>query len=346
MNAVRWHGRGDLRHERIPLPLPGYDEALIRVGWVGICGTDVEEYRAGPLTIPVEPHVSSGRSAPLTLGHEIVGQVVLAAGDGTGPAVGQWVVPDVVQGCGQCWWCGAHEEGLCPRLTVLGQTDDGGLADYLVAKAARCLVVPAGLEPRSAALAEPLAVAVRAVSKLTLRPDSVVAVVGGGTIGQLTALVLSRSSPAGVVVVDPMPERRALATRLSGAIALSPEDFAPYVSTMPEPGLDAVIECAGRPGLIEESLHAVRPGGTVVAVGLRSGFEPIEVPHLVLGERTLVGSAAHMWDTDVAAALELLGRVDLSELITHEFDLRDARDAFDLVASGDRSVLKVVIAAG
>lgn len=342
MTAVRWHGRGDLRVDSVAVPVPGPDEVLIRVGWAGICGTDLEELQHGPLTVPIEPHVTSGRCAPLVLGHEVVGKVVLAAEDGGGPAPGTWVVPDVVQGCGDCWWCESHEEGLCPRLNVLGQTDDGGLAEYMVAKASRCLPVPPGVDVRSAALAEPLAVAVRAIDKLELRTGCTVAVLGGGTIGQLVAQVLVAEG-ARVLLVDPVPARRELAAALTAATTLTPLSFEEYVAGLPQPGLDGVIECGGRPGLIDQALRVVRPGGTVVAVGLRSGSEPVDVPTVVLGERRLVGSAAHMWDTDVARALVLLEELDVAPLITHEVALADSKTAFDLLSSGDPEVLKVLI---
>ncbi|WP_322412223.1 zinc-dependent alcohol dehydrogenase [Microbacterium invictum] len=344
MKAVRWHGRGDLRVDTVPVPSPADDEILLRVGWAGICGTDLEELQHGPLTIPIEPHVSSGRSAPLILGHEVVGQVALAAENGEGPLADAWVVPDVVQGCGKCWWCESHDEGLCPSLNVLGQTDDGALAEFMVAKASRCLPVPTGVDARTAALAEPLAVAVRAVDKLELRDGSTVAVLGGGTIGQLVAQVLAASN-ARVLLVDPVSSRRDLAANLSGAVPLAPDEFESQVLRLPPPGLDAVVECGGRDGLIDQALRAVRPGGTVVAVGLRTGSEPIDVPGLVLGERRLVGSAAHMWDTDVARALALLDELDIEPLITHEVPLADSADAFSLLSSGDPGVLKVLISA-
>jgi len=156
MRAARWHARNDIRIDHVDVPEPLPDQALLRVLWCGICGSDLEEYFHGPLTVPVgTPHPTSGRMAPITLGHEIVAMVERAAVDGSGPPAGTVVLPDVVVGCGCCWWCLRHEEGLCPRLSVLGQHDDGGLAEYLVARAETCVVVPDGMDPAVAALGEP-----------------------------------------------------------------------------------------------------------------------------------------------------------------------------------------------
>jgi (R,R)-butanediol dehydrogenase / meso-butanediol dehydrogenase / diacetyl reductase len=89
MRAARWHGRHDVRVEEVPVPEPQPDQALVAVEWCGICGTDLEEYKEGPVSIPVgEPHPLTGRKAPVTLGHEIVGRVVEPARDGSGPPKG------------------------------------------------------------------------------------------------------------------------------------------------------------------------------------------------------------------------------------------------------------------
>ncbi len=156
MMAVRWHGRLDIRVEKVPVPNPADDEALIRVTWVGLCGSDLEEYLDGPIVV----------RGPVTLGHEIVGTVAAPARDGSGPPTGTVVVVDVVTGCGQCHWCLRHAEGQCPNLRVTGLDVDGGLAEFVTGKARRLVRVPTELDPMQAALTEPLAVAVRAVRKL------------------------------------------------------------------------------------------------------------------------------------------------------------------------------------
>jgi (R,R)-butanediol dehydrogenase / meso-butanediol dehydrogenase / diacetyl reductase len=162
MRAARWHGRHDVRVEEVPVPEPQPDQALIEVEWCGICGTDLEEYNDGPVSIPVgEPHPLTGRKAPLTLGHEIVGCVVKPARDGSGPLEGARVIPDVVLGCGECYWCRRHQEGLCVGHAVVGLHTDGGLAEYVASTARTCVLVPDTLEADVATLAEPTSVAAR-----------------------------------------------------------------------------------------------------------------------------------------------------------------------------------------
>ncbi|MFE1930739.1 alcohol dehydrogenase catalytic domain-containing protein [Streptomyces sp. NPDC059474] len=347
MFAARWHGRYDIRVEDVVPRVPRDDEVLVKVHWCGICGTDLEEYRAGPLIIPTaEPHPLSGRMAPLTLGHEVVGEVVRAARDGTGPAVGTRVVPDVVNGCGQCWWCLRHEEGLCPSVCVPGQQDDGGLAQLMIAKARTCVSVPPGLPMETAVLAEPAAVAVRAVRKVPEIIGAVALVVGGGTIGQLTAQAVLAAGAASCWLVDPSEYRRRFAEAHSAVRACSPGDLDAALADLDAPGVDVVFECSGADGQLTRSFDLVRPGGLVVAVGLGSGAQPVPLPALVLGERRLVGSAAHLWDADVAQAVRLLadGRLDAAGMVTHRIPLQDlVTVALPLLSQPDPEVLKIAI---
>lgn len=346
VKAVRWHARGDLRYEDVELRKPAPGEVVIKVHFCGICGTDLEEYRSGPLTIPTQPHPLSGRQAPLTLGHEVVGEVARAAADGTGPPVGTRVVPDVVNGCGRCWWCERHQEGLCPRLAVPGQQDDGGLAEYMIARARTCVVVPNGLDPRVAVLAEPAAVAWRALDKLTSVADTRIAVIGGGTIGQLVAQMAVTLGAERCWLVDPSPFRRAFAAEHAPIAVRTPDELAGIGSEVAEPGIDAVIEASGAPGQVPNALNLVRPGGTVVAVGLRDAREPVDLPSFILGERTLMGSAAHLWDVDVSRALELLARdsVATEGFVTHEFELsQTCSQAIPMLGEPSEDVLKVIV---
>lgn len=338
MSAVRWRGRRDVRLERVAVPVPADAQALVRVLWAGLCGSDLEEYLHGPVVI----------RGPVTLGHEIVGVVEAPAADGSGPAAGTVVVVDVVTGCGACYWCDRHEEGLCPDLMVIGQDSDGGLAEYVAARADRLVVVPPGLDPKLAALAEPTAVAVRAARKLGAVMGRGVALIGGGTIGLLLGQLLRAAGAEPVVVVEPSSSRLALIERLglAGVWADTAEARRQeLLARFPARGLDAVIECSGADGAADEALGLVRAGGVGLILGVFPDRQPMDLKTLVLGERTLIGSAAHMWDDDVVPAVALLasGAVDAGALISHTLPLSRAKEAFDLLADPSAGTLKVLI---
>lgn len=338
MRVVRWHGRGDVRVERAPVPRPGPDEALVRVLHTGLCGSDLEEYLDGPVVV----------AGPVVLGHEIVGVVAAAARDGSGPVPGTVVVVDVVTGCGHCFHCVHHEEGRCARLRVTGLHVDGGLADYVAARANRLVRVPDGLDPVHAGLAEPTAVAVRAVRTLGAVADSAVLVVGGGTVGLLTAQVLRHAGASAVVVLEPDPWRREVAHRLGLRTAWAADEGgrAELLGRLfLGRGLDAVVECSGADGAAREAIRAVRAGGTVVLLSITPTDQAVDLTDAVLGEKTIVGSAAHMWDDDVEPAVALLasGAVQVAPLVTHRLPLRDGPRAFALLADRSAHVVKLLV---
>lgn len=348
MRAARWHGPLDVRVEDVPVPEPAPHQALVEVEWCGICGTDLDEYLHGPVNIPTgSVHPLTGRRAPLALGHEIVGRIAEPARDGSGPPAGTLVVPDVVLGCGNCWWCQRHEEGLCERGAVIGLHSDGGLAGYVAATASTCVPVPEWLSAEVAALAEPTAVAVRALNKAPRLLGSSVLVVGSGTIGLLVIQVARASGARTVVAVDPKPARRELALMLGADYATPPEDLGNVLADATAGiGPGVVVECSGAPGLSREAVRLSRRGGTTILVGFHGGDESLDLLNAVLGEKRIVGSAAHLWDEDVQTAVNLLARgdVDGRPLLTNRVSLeRVVEEGFAALEDPDDSVLKVLV---
>ena len=337
MTALRWYGPRDVRVESVPVPEPGPGQVLVAVERAGLCGSDLEEYRAGPVAIPAA-------AVPLILGHEVVGTVVRTSEPSL--PVGSRVIPDVVVGCGHCWWCRRHEEGLCPDLLVRGQQQDGGLADYLLADGATCVLVPEGVSLDTAVFAEPTAVAVRALRKAGDLTGATVAVVGGGTVGNLVTQVALQAPTAAVVVVDPAEARRDLAAGFGAATSAPGAQAAELIGLLTEGrGADVVLECAGVPSGPADAVAMSRRGGTIVLVGFRATDLTVPWLDVVLGERRLVGSAAHLWDTDVAAAVGLLARgvLDPGGLLSATYALADAAAAFERLDS-DPLVTKLLIA--
>ncbi len=334
MRALRWHGRRDLRVDEIPRPTVGPGEALVRVERVGLCGTDLEEYLTGPHDMPMgAPHPGSGHQVPIAPGHEVVGTVVECPD--RPEWVGRRVVPDVVEGCGTCWWCLRHEEGLCPELVVLGQHAPGGLAELLVCRSATLVEVPADVPVEVAAFAEPTAVAVRAVAKAGDLRGATIVVVGAGVVGNLVIQV-ARGHGARVIALDPTPRRRDLA-RAAGAeaVAAGGGEAREVTSSLTSGRLaDVVIECAGREAALADAFALTRRGGLVVLVGIHDSTPPLPWRDVVLAEKRVVGSAAHLWDVDVAAAVRLLasGVVDPRLLLSETVGLDGVAAALERLA--------------
>jgi (R,R)-butanediol dehydrogenase / meso-butanediol dehydrogenase / diacetyl reductase len=343
MLALRWHGRGDVRLDEVaPPPPPGPGEVQVAVAWCGICGTDVEEFRHGPVFVPVDaPNPLTGRRAPLTLGHEFSGRVVAAGPGVAAPAVGERVAVDTLVFCGECWWCRRHQVSLCDRLAALGLMADGGLAPLCNAPAYSCLPVPDAVSDEAAALAETLAVAVRALRRGGLRLGERVAVVGGGAVGLMAAQAARAGGAAEVLVVEPLPARRAVARQLGLATA------AP--GGVPAGGFDLVVECSGNPRAVAGAVAAARKGGRVVLVGIYAGETPLPLHALVAAEKSLVGSLSHVYDEDFAAAIGLLaaGAVRAEPLVSHRVPLsRALDDGLLALAAAPHDHLKILIRPG
>lgn len=350
MLAARWHARMDIRVEDVPepgSPPPGW--VRLSVLACGICGTDLEEYTDGPVTIPVDaPHPLTGVCAPLTLGHETVGVVVEAAPDVQIP-VGARVAVETNVFCGSCHWCRRGDYQLCVQLASLGLMGHGGLAQEMLAPAYTCFPFDSNLEPPVAALAEPLSVAVRAVRRGGIGPGSRVGIVGAGAVGLLTAQVARVAGAERVLVVDRLEPRRALALRHGADAAVAPEDAAAAAFELTDGiGLDVAIEAAGNAAAVLAALGLTRRGGRTVFLGVSKQDVAVPMLELLLAEKELVASLSHTYDVDFAQAVALLNRgaIDTSGIVSHVIALEDTVAAFDRLLAAPEEHLKVVVVPG
>ena len=346
MLAARWWGRRDVRVEHVPEPdQPGPGWVTVKIAACGICGTDVEEYTAGPVIVPTTPHPLSGRQAPLTLGHEPVGTIV-AAGPDVELALGTLVAVEGIRFCGECWWCRRHQYQLCEKLAALGLMDDGGLAEALAAPAFMCLPVDSAVDPAEAILAEPLSVAVRAVRRGGVTAGSSVGVVGTGTVGLLTVQAARLSGAHPILAVEGLPARRRLAESF-GAVAVEPERAAEAARDLTGGiGLDVTFEAAGNPAAARAAALLARKAGRVVLLGVYPGDVSFDMLDLLFGEKEIVGSLSHVWDEDFSVAVGLInrGQVRTAELITDRIGLDDVVEGgFAALLNNPAGHLKIAV---
>jgi (R,R)-butanediol dehydrogenase/meso-butanediol dehydrogenase/diacetyl reductase len=311
MKAAVFHADHDLRIEEVDDPAPAAGEVVLRIHATGICGTDAAEYQHGPMLFPINArHPASGHVGPMVPGHEIAGRVAAVGEDVTGLREGQLVVTGAGVWCGTCAWCRRSRTNLCERYFTIGLQRNGGLAQYCAVPAFTCLPIQDGtLDGDTAALAQPMSIAVHSMRQGRPQPGERTLVIGAGGVGAFLTFALAQRG-ADVVVADLSRERIDIAARLGAAITIqptSPDDLRDQVAAAGDPPR-IVFEVTGSASGLAGAMALAPRGARVVAVGLHDRPREIDVRALTLREVELVGTNAHIFAADLPAAVDLLGQ--------------------------------------
>lgn len=339
MLACVIEGAGRLKVAELPTPEPGAGEVAVAITYGGVCGSDLHYYHdgaAGEFTI----------REPLVVGHEVVGRIA-ALGDGvTGLQVGQSVAVHPAVVCGECAECMSGRPHLCPSSRYLGSAAhfphvQGGFTERLIVGADRAVGLPTGMTLRRAALSEPFSVAYHAVKRAGDIRGASVLVTGAGPIGCLAVAAVKQAGAGTVYVSDLTDHALQQARRMGADVALRadrPDDAWPAA-------VDVAIEASGSGPGLNSCIKTVRRAGIVVQVGiLPPGLTPILGNALVNKELRLHGS--WRFHTEFAEAIALLAtEIDAEPLISHEFPLSQAQQAFD-TASDRTTACKVLLRIG
>ncbi|KAF4210907.1 hypothetical protein CNMCM8980_003028 [Aspergillus fumigatiaffinis] len=294
MRAVRFHGRGDIRVDEIDEPVCGDGQVKIRPAFVGICGSDLHEYLAGPITVPSTPHPITGGSVPVTLGHEFSGLVEEVGAGVSRLKVGDCVAvrPNLYDGT--CASCLAGWRNCCQNLGFIGYSSDaGGLSDHVVVDQKHAILLPEGFPLDLGALVEPLTVAWHAVSRASVRPDDTVLVVGGGPIGLAVVQVLKARGVKPIIVSEVSSQRKQFARQLGATEVFDPrtDDIVASVRAMTaEEGAAIAFECSGVQVGLDTAIQAIRARGTVTIVSLWEEKPKIDALDIVLHEKHVIGA--------------------------------------------------------
>lgn len=349
MRAAVWHGYKDVRIEEVKEPSPKAGQVKIKVDWAGICGTDRHEYE-GPNFIPVKkPHRLTGRTAPLTIGHEFSGEIVELGEGVEGWKVGDKVTANGSLTCGVCEACRSGRYNICQKLGFLGVGDDGAFADYVVVEAAKLFAIPEGVSQRHAALAEPLACGIHATNLLGDIKGKDVVVIGPGIIG-LSAFFGAKYAGAGRILVSGIGDyRKELIEKYGGTyIDSSKTDLETYVQQWSDGKLaDVVYECIGAEQTLDQAIRISKPGAKLMIMGVFGKKPVIDMNTLQEAERVLYTSQAHV--NEIATALEYIkeGKIDAEELITREVTLDTlTEDGFEYLIQHGPENIKVLIRIG
>jgi L-iditol 2-dehydrogenase len=307
-----------LHEEPDPEPQPG--EVLVRVGGVGLCGSDRHWFLEGGIGDAV-------LEEPLVLGHELAGVVA------SGPRQGERVVLDPAVPCGRCVLCLAGDGHLCAELRFAGHgSTDGGLRTLVAWPESLALPLPDSVSDEAAPLLEPLGVAFHAADLGGAGPGTSAAVFGCGPIGLLLVQVLEAAGVTVELAADPLPHRAA-AARALGARRSDRADVA----------VDVAYEAAGDDGALDDAIAAARPGGRVVLVGIPDGDRSTFRAAAARRKELTIVLCRRMRADDLPRAIDAAesGRLELASLVSARYPLDEGRQAFsDLV---DRRGLKLVV---
>ena len=338
MRASVYYGNNDIRLEERPVPRIGEGELLVRIEASGICGTDcLEWYRINRV--------------PLILGHEIAGTVVEA-----GKGVRRFRVGDRVSAshhvpCGECRFCRDGHETVCDTLRSTN-FDPGGFCEFVripkINVDKGTYLVPKNVSFEEATFIEPLACVLRGQRLANLRKGDTVLVIGSGISGLLHIQLAKLNGAKRIVATDIAASRLEAAKRFGAGHAINAKEYASEKFKSLNDGYlaDRVVICAGSGPAFEQGLRSVERGGTVLvfAAGSKGALLPVPINDIFWRNEVTVTSSYAGSPDDHVKALEKIAshKINVYDMITHRFGLKDAGAGFKLVAEANDSI-KVII---
>ena len=340
MKAIVAHAAKDLRIEVHPRPEPGPGQVLIRMKTGGICGSDLHYFNHGgfgPITL----------KQPMVLGHEVAG-VIETLGEGVDTlTIGQLVAVSPSRPCGTCEYCREGRPNHCLNMRFYGSAMpfphiQGAFQEWLVADVAQCAVAD-GLTSAEDAMAEPLSVVLHAAKQAGDLLGKKVLVTGCGPIGLLAVLVARAAGAAQIVATDitdfTLDKARELGADITHNVADQANALEVYGAQKGH--FDILFECSGVGPVVVSTVPCIRPGGTMVQLGL-GGDMTLPIQAMTAKELTFKGS--FRFHAEFFSAVELMrsDRLNVMPLITHTLPLADTVKAFEL-ASDRTKALKIQI---
>ena len=342
MKSVQLTGIRQMTIAEVPEPTgPGPNEVLLRIHSVGICGSDVHYYETGRIGDQIVEY-------PYSVGHECAGDVVSVGNGVTGLQPGDRVVIDPAMPCLECDQCKAGRENTCRELRFLGCPGqaEGCLSELMVMPAHCCFKMPATMTYAQGVLCEPLAIGLYAVQQAKIKKGMDVAILGSGPIG-LSCLVCAQAAGAsGIYVTDKRDYRVKIAREHGATWAGNPdkEDIVSAINSAQPAGLDVVFECAGEQDTVHQAMDLLKPGGTLMLIGIpRVDDITFPIHRMRRNEISVVNVRRQNRCTHTTVEWVASGKIDADFMVTHTLALADVQKGFDLVADYQDGVIKAIV---
>ncbi|HBF38921.1 MAG TPA: zinc-binding dehydrogenase [Firmicutes bacterium] len=335
MRAIRFDGKCGAELVDIPVPEIEAEEALIKVKYCGICGSDIAIYtgKNPRAKIPVVP------------GHELVGEIVaIHDSHNSGNKMGDRVAVIPTLTCGVCELCRNGKRHLCKTLKFIGIQTEGGFAEYVKVPVSSLIKIPEQLDYEKAVLVEPLAVAVHAVRLAKVEVGDSVAIIGAGPIGILVALIAKLSGcRVRISEVSDFRVENALKMGLDTIRARQDDPVKRILAETEDRGADLVFECVGHPSTTEQMIEMGRSEAQLIVVGAFKEVPPVDLFRMSRKEQWMTASWTYT-AIDFERSMRLLfqNTASFERVISHFMPLEETHQAMEMVKKAEQT-MKVVL---
>jgi L-iditol 2-dehydrogenase len=341
MQALLLREYRQLEMTSVDEPHLGPKDVLVAVRACGICGSDVHGYDGA----------SGRRIPPIVMGHEAAGVIVKTGGDVRNYKPGDAITFDSTVFCGKCPACKQGQVNLCTERRVLGVScgdyrQHGAFADYVAVPEHILFPLPEGMPFEHAAMAEPVAIALHAVSRIPIHTGDSAVVVGAGMIGLLVLQALKLAGCTEVIAVDIDDAKLKVAAELGATATLNSAQVdaaAAIIERTNGAGVDVAMEVVGNASALATAVNCIRRGGHVGLVGNVSPSVPFPLQTVVTREITLAGSCASAGEYPRAIELIASGAIRVAPLITAIAPLAEGPQWFEKLYAREPNVMKVIL---
>lgn len=335
-------GLKEIKVSEAPMPICGDNEAIVKIAYCGVCGSDVHFYEQGEEAFP--------NVYPFILGHECSGTVTEIGKNVKNLRVGDRVALEPGKACGECEWCKSGKYNLCPNVSFISApVCNGAMRNYIAHPAGLCFKLPDSMSLMSGALIEPLAVGLHGARQAESGPGKTAVILGCGCIGLVTLLASKLYQADRVIMVDVFDIRLDKARELGADYVVNSAREDPVKAVMKLTnglGADIVFETAGNPVTTAMTGKLAKRGGVITLIGNTPGKTPFEFLEIMNKEITI--KSVFRYRNIYPLAIEAIssGRLHIEGIVSRIFELEDAKKAFDTALTEKQSNVKIVLRIG
>lgn len=337
MKAALVTGIGKVSIEEIECPAIKDDEVLIKVKTAGVCGSDLHLFQG----------THAFRKPPAILGHEIAGEIVEVGKNVRNLKVGDRVTVEPQYGCSECEFCRQGLINLCTKKVVPGTAKwIGAFVEYFNAPEKTVYKLHESVSYPMGTMIEPLAVAVRALHRATVKEKECIVILGSGTIGLLCLVVAKQIGYKTIICTDTAQFNLDMATRHGATLAISPKniDVSEAVKNLTGgKGADLALVATGANNILDQATACVRKQGEIGIIAMITEKIPFYSYQIVFNEQTMYGAMTYTTSDFKKAVAMVNGGIDLSDFITQKMDLEHTQEGLDILSQKKENVVKVMI---